>query len=69
MSDGLVRLAVIFTVDVWHSTRFPVSPDGDDWRRYRIEARDSVTAELVACQMAASHPGWTPVRSVVIDWP
>lgn len=57
-----------FTVDVWHSTSFPVNPHGDDWRRYRIEAPDAVTAELIACQWTASHRGWTPVRSVVVDW-
>lgn len=57
----------LFTVDVWHSTRFPVDPD-QDWRRYRVETPDAVTAELVACQMTASHKGWTPTRSVVVDW-
>lgn len=58
---------MIYTVDVWHSDTFPVS-EPDDWRRYRIEAPDAVTAELIACQMTASHRGWTPVKSVVIDW-
>jgi hypothetical protein len=59
---------VIYAVDVWHSTTFPVGRDPDDWRRYRIEAPNAVTAELIACQMTASHKGWTPVRSIVIDW-
>lgn len=58
-----------FTVDVWHSTTFPVGPVPDDWRRYSIEAKDGTEAELIACQMTASRGGWTPVRSVVIDWP
>lgn len=57
---------MIFTVDVWHSTRFPVDAHGDDWRRYVIAAASPVEAELVACQMAASHGGWTPIRSVVL---
>lgn len=56
-----------YTIDVWHSTTFPVSDQGD-WRRYRIAAPDAVTAELIACQITASHPGWTPIKSVVIDW-
>jgi hypothetical protein len=58
-----------WTVDVWHSRTFPVSAHGEDWRRYIVEADSAVEAEMVACQMAASHGGWTPVRSVVIDWP
>lgn len=56
-----------FTVDVWHSTHFPVQPD-EDWRRYIISAPNATEAELIACQMAASHGGWTPTRSIVIDW-
>lgn len=60
---------MIYTVDVTISTRFPVTAHGDDWRRYVIEAPDATTAQLIACQMAASHHGWTPVASVVTDWP
>jgi hypothetical protein len=59
---------MVFTVDVWHCASFPVSAEPDDWRRYVIAAADAVEAELVACQMTASHHGWTPVRSVVVDW-
>lgn len=59
----------MWTVDVWFSTTFPVGTQPDGWRRYRICAAGPVEAALVACQMAASHGGWTPVRSVVIDWP
>lgn len=58
---------MIYTIDVWHSVTFPVNDQGD-WRRYRVEAPDAATAELIACQMAASHRGWTPVRSTIIDW-
>lgn len=58
-----------WTVDVWHSLTFPVGPEPDGWRRYRVLARGPVEAELVACQMAASSGGRTPVRSVVVDWP
>ena len=57
-----------WTVDVWHSLTFPVGPEPDGWRRYRVVAADAVEAELVACQMAASAGGRTPVRSVIIDW-
>lgn len=59
---------MIFTVDVWHSTHFPVIPD-EDWRRYIVAADNATEAELIACQMTASHSGWTPTRSIVIDWP
>lgn len=59
----------MFTVDVWHSLTFPVGAEPDDWRRYRIAADTAVEAELVACQMAASARGRTPVHSVVVDWP
>ena len=59
----------MWTVDVWHSVTFPVGREPDDWRRYRVAAGNAVEAELVACQMTASHGGWTPVRSVVVDWP
>jgi hypothetical protein len=55
-----------FTVDVWISTTFPVNPDGDGFHRFVVSAPDGTSAELIACQMAASHPGHTPVRSVVL---
>jgi hypothetical protein len=58
-----------WTVDVWFSESFPVGPEPDGWRRYRVLAGSAVEAELTACQMAASARGRTPVRSVVIDWP
>jgi hypothetical protein len=58
-----------WTVDVWHSLTFPVGPEPDDWRRYRVLAGSPVEAKLVACQMAASSGGRTPVHSVVVDWP
>lgn len=57
-----------YTIDVWHSTTFPVGREPDDWRRYRIDASSATEAELTACQMTASHRGWSPVRSVVVDW-
>ena len=58
-----------FVVDVWYSLTFPVGPEPDGWWRYVIAADNAVEAELVACQMAASARGRTPVGSVVIDWP
>jgi hypothetical protein len=57
-----------FSVDVWFSESFPVGAAPDDWRRFRVKAPCAVEAELVACQITASHAGRTPVRSVVIDW-
>lgn len=56
-----------FTVDVFISTTFPVS-DVDDgcFHRIVVSAPDGTAAELTACQMAASHGGFTPVRSVVL---
>lgn len=59
----------IFTVDVGFSDSFPVRSAGDGWHRFWVEAEDGTTAELTACQMTASHPGRTPVWSVVVDWP
>lgn len=59
----------VWTVDVWHSDTFPVGPGPHDWRRMIVEAPDATTAELIACQWAASIEGRTPVQSVVIDWP
>ena len=56
-------------MDVWFSLTFPVGPEPDGWRRYVIAAENAVEAELIACQMAASARGRTPVGSVVIDWP
>ena len=57
-----------WTIDVWHSTTFPVGRTPDDWRRYRVAADTATEAELIACQMTAAHTGWTPVRSVVVEW-
>lgn len=63
--DMLPAPSYVFTIDVWHSWTFPVTPD-QDWRRYIISARDATEAELLACQMAARYG--TPTRSTVIDW-
>ena len=59
---------MMWSVDVWHSTTFPVAAEPEDWRRYRVVADTATEAELIACQMTAAHTGWTPVRSVVVDW-
>lgn len=56
---------MLWTVDVWFSTTFPVTPD-QDWRRVHVTAPNPTEAELIATQIVARHG--TPTRSSIIEW-
>ena len=77
----------VFLVDVWHSVSDPrdiddvvtfrPTPEGDDWRRYVVEARarSRRVSSLARCPRARGWPvegladewiTWTPVRSTVL---
>lgn len=66
----------IFTVDVGFSAdvidpeterliRGPGWAQGEDWHRVTVEAADGDSAELLACQIVASHGSQTVVWSCV----
>jgi hypothetical protein len=62
-SQSTSRTGQTWTVDVWFSTTFPVTPD-QDWRRVIVTADDPTEAELIACQIVARLG--TPTRSSVL---